>query len=162
LAPGNPSDGVRDIPDVALFAAKGVWGRYHIVCYSDTGRGGASCTGSPSTWSGFGGTSVSSPVMAGIQALINQKMGKSQGNPNPRLYSLAKTYGVFHDVTGGDMDVNCSAGSPNCYDPGNAKHGGVLSTSTTSYAPAFATGVGWDFATGIGSVDVFILLSNWP
>ena len=32
---GNPSDGVRDIPDVSLFAANGVWGHYYVVCYSD-------------------------------------------------------------------------------------------------------------------------------
>ncbi len=29
---GNPSDGVRDIPDVSLFAANGVWGHYYVVC----------------------------------------------------------------------------------------------------------------------------------
>jgi hypothetical protein len=159
---GNPSDGVRDIPDVALFAANGIWGHYYVVCYSDPGRdrGGAPCTGQPSTWSGFGGTSFSAPIMAGIQALINQKMGSPQGNPNPKLYSLAQT--AFHDVTFGDMDVNCSADSPNCYDPGNVRNGGVLSTSTTSYSPAFEAATGWDFATGIGSVDVYQLISNWP
>ena len=62
---GNPSDGVRDIPDVSLFAANGVWGHYYVVCWSDTANGGTACTGTPSTWSGVGGTSVSSPIMAG-------------------------------------------------------------------------------------------------
>ncbi len=38
---GNPGDGVRDIPDVSLFAANGVWGHYYVVCYSDTQGGGA-------------------------------------------------------------------------------------------------------------------------
>lgn len=164
--PGNPADGVRDIPDVALFASNGIWGHYYVVCYSDPGRGrgGVPCTGAPSAWAGFGGTSVSSPIMAGIQALINQKMGAAQGNPNPTLYSLAKsgysTY--FHDATLGDMDVNCTEGSANCYDPGNLRNGGVLSTSTSSYQPAFGTAAGWDFATGIGSVNVYNLVSNWP
>ena len=32
---GNPSDGVRDIPDVSLFAANGIWGHYYVVCFSD-------------------------------------------------------------------------------------------------------------------------------
>ena len=32
---GNPSDGVRDIPDVALFASNGQWGHFYVVCYSD-------------------------------------------------------------------------------------------------------------------------------
>jgi subtilase family serine protease len=163
---GNPADGVRDIPDVALFASNGIWGHYYVVCYSDPGRGrgGVPCTGAPSTWSGFGGTSVSSPIMAGVQALINQKMGKAQGNPNPTLYSLAQTgYGtIFNDVALGDMDVNCTAGSANCYDPGSVRNGGVLSTSTTSYAPAYGTARGWDFASGIGSVNVFQLVTSWP
>jgi subtilase family serine protease len=177
---GNPADGVRDIPDVALFAANGVWGHYYVVCYSDTRRGGAPCSGAPSTWAGFGGTSVSAPIMAGVQALINQKMGAAQGNPNPNLYQLARSeYGstgnsgcdssagagvcAFHDVTLGDMDVNCTAGSPNCFDPGVTRgNGGVLSTSTSSYAPAYGTAKGWDFATGIGTVNVYLLVTNWP
>ncbi len=37
---GNPSDGVRDIPDVSLFAANGQWGHYYPICWSDTGNGG--------------------------------------------------------------------------------------------------------------------------
>jgi subtilase family serine protease len=191
---GNPADGVRDIPDVALFAADGVWGHYYVACYSDPGRGrgGVPCTGAPSNWAGFGGTSISSPVMAGVQALINQKTGARQGNPNPSLYLLARTeYGsngnascdssagaggcAFHDVTLGDNDVNCSAGSPNCFapggvsggGPGSRRHGGsgggggVLSTSTSAYAPAYGTTKGWDFATGIGSVNVYLLITNW-
>src|SRR5207249_1497331 len=68
---GNPSDGVRDLPDVSLFAASGVWGHYYVVCMSDTAHAGASCGGAPDPpfgyWSGIGGTSVSSPIMAGIQ-----------------------------------------------------------------------------------------------
>jgi len=161
----TPGDGVRDIPDVAFFAANGVWGHYYVVCYSDPGRnrGGEPCTGAPSTWAGFGGTSVSTPVMAGVQALLNQKFG-NQGNPNALLYSLAAGKNgslIFNDVTLGDNDVNCNAGSPDCYDPANARNGGVLSTSTTSYAPAYKTGPGWDYATGIGSLNVWALLNYW-
>jgi hypothetical protein len=39
----------------------------------------------------------------------------------------------------------------------------VLSTSTTSYQPAYKTGTGWDFATGIGTVNAYNLVfnSNW-
>ena len=49
---GNPSDGVRDIPDVSLFAANGVWGHYYVVCFSDPSNGGTSCSGAPDTWAG--------------------------------------------------------------------------------------------------------------
>ena len=57
---GMPSDGVRDVPDVSMFAANGAWGHYETVCWSDpsqTSGGAVSCSGAPSTWSGFGGTS---------------------------------------------------------------------------------------------------------
>ena len=45
----------------------------------------------PSTWAGFGGTSVSSPIMAGIQAVINQALGTNNvGNPNPVYYQIGQ------------------------------------------------------------------------
>jgi uncharacterized repeat protein (TIGR01451 family) len=178
---GNPSDGVRDIPDVSLFAANGVWGHYYVVCYSDTGtnRRGSPCTGTPNTWVGFGGTSVASPIMAAMQSLVNQATGTSAGNPNPIYYSLANAeYGatgdsacnsslgeaaagtcIFYDVTQGDIDVNCR-GTHNCYLPSGSY--GVLSTSNSQYQPAFGAGNGWDFATGIGTVNVNNLVNNWP
>lgn len=161
---GNPSDGVRDLPDVSLFAANGVWGHYYVFCWSDTRNGGAPCTGAPSGWSGAGGTSFASPIWAGIQALVNQKEGSKQGNPNTVLYTLGKSQysgsgsAIFNDVTLGDIDVNCT-GSHNCYLP-SGKYG-VLSTSNTSYAPAYGTHTGWDFATGLGSVNVLNLLNSW-
>jgi len=171
---GNPNDGVRDTPDVSLFAADGLWGHYYVFCWSDTANGGAACTGDPSSWSGAGGTSFSSPILAGVQALINQRTGTRQGNPNPVYYQLAANqYGttggtgcnsssgngvsaacVFYDVTLGDMDVNCG-GNVDCYQ-------GVLSTSVASFLPAYGTTTGWDFATGIGTVNVTNLVNNWP
>ena len=176
---GIQSDGVRDIPDISLFAANGLLGHYYLVCFSDVLQGGASCLSSPGTWAGFGGTSVSTPIAAGIQALINQKVGGRQGNPAPAYYALAATqYGaagnsacnstrgngvssacVFYDVTLGDMDVPC-LGSNACYTPSGTY--GVLSTSNSAYQPAFAAHLGWDFATGIGTLNVYNLIVNWP
>jgi subtilase family serine protease len=124
---GNPRDGVRDIPDVSLFAANGIWGHYVVICASDPGSGGVPCTGAPDTWTGVGGTSASSPAMAAIQALVDQKHAIRAGNPNPTYYSIAKTefgsqgnsscYSInqtggtttctFYDITQGDIDVNC-------------------------------------------------------
>jgi subtilase family serine protease len=66
---GNPGDGVRDTPDVSLFAADGLWSHFYVFCWSDTANGGAACGTDPSAWSGAGGTSFASPIMAGIQAL---------------------------------------------------------------------------------------------
>jgi len=175
---GVPADGVRDIPDVSLFAANGVWGHYYVFCWTDTREGGASCSGAPSTWSGAGGTSFASPIMAAIQSLVNQKTASSWGNPNPTYYKLAAAeYGTagnstcnssngnaagsgctFYDVTSGDMDVNCT-GKVNCYLPSGTN--GVLSTSSSSYLPAYKTGTGWDFATGIGTLNAYNLVTNW-
>jgi hypothetical protein len=178
---GNPADGVRDLPDVSLFSASGIWGHGYIFCFSDTAPnfGGAPCTGNPINWSIAGGTSFATPIWAGIQALINQKSGAKQGLPTPRLYALAaaefgvsgsstcnasngNTVGglcIFYDVTLGDDDVPCRSGTPNCFAPSGTI--GVLSTSTASYAPAFKAQTGWDFATGIGTVNVANLVNNW-
>lgn len=170
--PGIPNDGVRDLPDVSLFAANGLWGHYYAFCFSDIDNGGAPCEGPPVYWSGAGGTSFSSPIMAGIQALVNQKMGAAQGNPNPVYYKLAASSvasSVFHSITAGDISVNCS-GDINCFGIGFVGRGrgatgfdgnGSLSTSSHTYNPAFAAGSGWNFATGLGSVDAFNLVMNW-
>jgi subtilase family serine protease len=174
---GVPADNVRDLPDVSLFAANGVWGHYYLFCDSDRRDGGAACTGAPSAWTGAGGTSFASPIWAGFQALVNQKEGR-QGNPNPVYYALAASeYGVsgsaacnsngasgvasnciFNDVTLGDMDVNCT-GKNNCYLPSGTY--GVLSTSDSGNLAAYGTQVGWDFATGIGTVNVTNLVNGW-
>jgi len=175
---GNPHDGVRDTPDVSLFAADGLWSHFYVFCWSNTSQGGAVCGSDPSAWSGAGGTSFASPIMAGIQALINQKAGGPQGNPAPVYYQLAAAeYGssgstscnsnngnavgatcIFYDVTMGDMDVDCTG--PNCFLSDGSV--GVLSTSNTAFASAYGTTMGWDFATGIGTVNAANLVNNWP
>ena len=190
LAYGNPRDGVRDLPDVSLFASDGFWGHYYVICYSDPtpGYGGFPCVGPPVNWASGGGTSYSAPIMAGIQALINQTSEMYQGNPNFIYYALAASeYGfegnsscdstlgnkvdshcIFYDVTLGDMDVNClplvgdgvPVESVNCYYDGGTN--GVLSTSNSSYEPAYPATRGYDYATGIGSVNAFNLARSWP
>jgi uncharacterized repeat protein (TIGR01451 family) len=169
--PGNPSDGVRDIPDVALFASNNFWNHYYVFCLTDGGM----CSGSPSSWPGAGGTSFAAPIMAGIQALVNQALGETSGNPAPVYYQIGRSeYGtaagmsacnsttgsgagcVFNDVTQGDMDSPC-AGVQNCYLGGGGL--GVLSTSDGAFAPAYAAGPGWDFATGLGSVNAYNLIN---
>ncbi len=79
--PGIPNDGVRGIPDVSLFAANNLWSHYFVFCFSDPYNGGAPCTGSPAYWPGAGGTSFSSPMLAGIQALVNETVGELKGTP---------------------------------------------------------------------------------
>jgi subtilase family serine protease len=175
---GIPNDGVRDLPDVAMFASNGVWFHAYVFCYSNTsnnGNGGAACTGEPVNWSAAGGTSFASPVMAGIQALVNQKMGGKQGNPNPVYYKLAASSAassVFHSITSGDIDVNCS-GDIDCYGTAFVGRGraatetaftdgnGALSTSGTTFTSAYKATSGYNLATGLGSVDGYNLVLNW-
>jgi subtilase family serine protease len=171
---GIPSDGVRDMPDVSMFASDGaIWGHYSIVCFSDLSNGGAPCNGDPGSWAGFGGTSVATPVMAGTQALVNQNAGGRQGNPNVVYYALAATTpSVFHSIALGDIDVNCN-GTLNCYgflgtlDYGRGGRvfgttwGGALSVSDASFTPAYGAGASWNFANGLGSVDAYNLVMHW-
>ena len=159
---GNPADGVRDIPDVSLFAGDGVWGHFIITCYSDTANGGVPCTGSPSGWIGVGGTSAAAPAMAAIQALVDEKWNIRAGNPNPTYYTIAKNeFGsagnskcysanpasncVFYDITQGDNDVNCQffdALHADCYLPlGTAN--GTLGTQAISSLTLKAGGSGY-------------------
>jgi len=170
---GNPSDGVRDVPDVSLFAANGLWGHYVVICFSDTAHQGTSCSGAPDTWSGFGGTSVAAPTMAAIQALVNEKWGIRAGNPNPTYYSIAKAeFGsggdaacysinqpppkglasscVFYDITQGDNDVDCrynginDADGVGCYLPSSTI--GALSTQALNTGTVTMGGSGYTSA----------------
>jgi Pro-kumamolisin, activation domain len=172
---GQPSDGVRDIPDVSMFASNGPWGHFETVCWSDpsqTSGGATSCSGAPSTWAGFGGTSVSSPTMAAIQALVNQKTGQMWGNPNPIYYQIGQNeYGtaggsfagsscnssgaggpanscVWHDITQGDNAGACEDNSTieeaHCYKPSGTY--GVDSTDVITGATVINGGAGYTSA----------------
>jgi len=177
---GVPDDSVRDVPDVSLFASDGaIWKHWYIFCYSDPRTYGSPCTGDPRNWAGAGGTSFAAPIVAGIQALINQKMnGEAQGNPNYVYYKLAAMeYGVngnsacnsnkenniatscvFNDVTLGDIDMDCK-NKLDCYKPSGDI--GVESTSNSAYQPTYNATVGYDFATGIGTINAANLVNNW-
>jgi subtilase family serine protease len=183
---GIPADGVRDIPDVSLFASDGwIWNRQYAICFSDPNNYGVACTGTTpkdvAHWApGGGGTSYAAPIIAGLQALINEKTGSAWGNANTVLYALAaKEYGaagntlcnssrgnrigsscVFNDVRLGDDDQDCISGSANCFAPSGRL--GVLSTRTTVYRPSFLTTRGYDFPSGIGTVNAANLVAAWP
>ena len=115
----TPADGYRDLPDLALDS-----GALHDPFMVELGG----------TLTYVGGTSVATPCMAGIMALVVQKFGR-QGCINPTLYGLA-TKPVFHDITTGDNWV-----------PG---------------VPGYSAGVGFDLCTGLGSPDAWALVGNWP
>lgn len=150
---GIPSDGARDIPDVAFTASAD--NAPYLICLDGSCEG----TITPSSFTPLGGTSASAPSFAGIMALVNQKMKSRQGQVNYVLYHLAaseqysKCNGssaatapesacIFNDITSGDSSI-----------PGEANYG----KSNAKY-PA---GVGYDLATGLGSVNAANLVNNW-
>ena len=98
-----------------------------------------------------GGTSASSPSFAGIMAIIDQHTGMRNGNPNSRFYPLAaQASAVFHDVTTGTNAVPCTGGSSGC-----------SSKSGIGHMNGYIAGVGYDLATGLGSVDAYNLATYW-
>jgi trimeric autotransporter adhesin len=82
----------RAIPDVSFFAGDGGLDSATLICVSNDGAG---CTDISQTGIGsggaeeVGGTSVATPEMAGVMALINQSAKGTQGLPNKQLYELA-------------------------------------------------------------------------
>ena len=165
--PGQPA--VRFTPDVSLLASPNFPG--YIFCtqlseLGDSGTGSACGSGGSagitsavnlSNPSIIGGTSVSTPIFAGIVALLNQYLASSGlGNINPTLYSLAATpsNGAFHPVTAGGSDNNnlvyCTAGTPSVQPAGlRCPSSGVLGFQASD---ADAT-TGYNLVTGLGSVD---------
>lgn len=153
---GVPKDGARDIPDVSLFAANGYNFSYWPICVAPTDCSTANLdpTTGAVTITGIGGTSASAPAMAGIMTLIDQAQKGRQGNPNYVLYALAaQVPSAFHDVTVGSNNVPCVTGSANC----------TLDTNGDGFysLQVYPAGVGYDLATGLGSIDANVLLTNW-
>lgn len=53
----------------------------------------------------FCGTSAAAPAMAGVAALLDQKLGSAQGNLNPEIYKMAASAPTaFHDTTVASME----------------------------------------------------------
>jgi hypothetical protein len=149
----NPTQ--RYLPDVSLTASTHDG---YVLCFQ------GSCASQEFYL--IGGTSASAPSFAGIMALVDQKMGRVQGTSGERqgqpdyvLYPLAATENsnfsncngssqsglpastcIFNDVTVGNNEVPGEAGYPS--------------------AP-YSSGVGYDGASGLGSVNVANLISKW-
>jgi hypothetical protein len=140
---GVPNDNARDVPDVSLNASGGHDG--YLICSL-----GSCVNGFRSSNGGLvvvGGTSAGAPAFSGVIAIINQLSNSIQGNVNPTLYAFAASApSAFHDITSGGNQVPCLTGTPDC------PSGGSI---------GYAAGVGYDQASGLGSVDIANLLSAW-
>ncbi len=174
---GIPNDGKRDLPDVSLFAAfgfqssTGIPGSALLVCQA-SGSPDTSCDYSdPSqiVYQENGGTSASSPLTAGVMALVVQKTGSAQGLANPVFYQLAakENYAncnsntvaagntcIFYDTTSGSNAAVCYTGDPNCVTNTSGDQAGILS--------GYKATTGYDLTTGLGSFNVTNLVNAWP
>ncbi len=180
-AQGIPSDQVRDLPDVSFFASDGfLSSSAYLICVSEDSTADPECSYSSSAEpfaQEVGGTSVATPAMAGVMALINQKTGEAQGLANPELYKLAasQTYGAcsaeiiannptasnkcyFYDIDTGTNAMPCDAStspaSPNC----TVVHSG----DTIGILSGYNAVAGYDLATGLGSLNVANVVTAWP
>ena len=170
IGTGVPGDGRRDLPDVSLFAANGLLGSAYLICVSSASPDGTCSFNNNNDVLALsvGGTSVSSPAMAGVMALVNQKMGTPQGEPNSVFYQLAaedtlsncnaSTVGngsacIFYDTTSGTNAMPCATASLNCTTNTNGDTVGVLS--------GYSASTGYDQATGLGSANVANLVNGW-
>jgi subtilase family serine protease len=155
---GVPSDGKRDVPDIAVSASPSH--DAYLICSPTDGFGNPGCTGGFRDIQGFfdtvGGTSVSAPTFAATLALIDQYLftrgfqaTSGIGNANPNLYHIA-TYSqpAFNDITSGDNIVPCTNGTPGCPASGVPQFG-------------FSAGTGYDQVTGLGSINGTALALAW-
>ncbi len=144
VAAGVPADGARDIPDISLDASN-IHDPYFFC--GPANSNGDNC--SDGYVEEAGGTSFGAPIFAGILTLINQSVASGgQGNINPLLYPLSTSTGIFHDVTMGNNDSPCTAGSVDC------------PAGTTQIG--YSAGPGYDVTTGLGTIDAFHLAQAFP
>jgi len=171
---GVPADGKRDVPDVSLFSSgwfnDGIVGTSAILfCYTQSGSNG--CDYSNSNYVIYqlvSGTSAASPYMAGVMALIEQKVGSKQGLANSTLYKLAGQESlsacasstvangnscIFYDITSGNNAQDCFTGDPDCVVNTSGDELGILS--------GYNAAKGYDQATGLGSVNITNLVNAW-
>jgi large repetitive protein len=165
---GVPADNARDLPDVSLAAAAG-----HDEAVYCTSLEGSPCQiNAQQQVVGLtlvGGTSLATPSMAGILALVEQKNSAQQGQIDYILYRLAQVQGnscssssqtspstqnscVFYDITSGSNQVPCAGGSSGC---------SSTQTGTNGFTTGQMAGPGYDLATGLGSINAANLAADW-
>lgn len=146
---GIPNDGARDVPDVSFTSAAH---DFYLLCL----RGSCTTKLGRSYFSGVSGTSAATPAFAAVMALLVESTGSRHGQFAANLYQLAA----------GESLASCSANTPgsgcifNDVVVGNNAVPGEVGYGTPN--ASYQTGVGYDLATGLGSIKVanFLLNSN--
>jgi subtilase family serine protease len=134
---GFVSPNRRAVPDVSMLAD--VAPGYNIYCTAKE-----CLQGSSTPWITVGGTSAAAPLFAGGLALVDQVLRQHHkqdvGLANSLLYTAAKRFastGVISDVITGNNDL-----------------GALLPSGDHRPLGCCAAGPGFDFASGLGSVDI--------
>ncbi len=104
------------------------------------------------------GTSTYKTGCLGSGAMTNT------GNTQTPIYFPPASTCVFNDVVTGNIDAPCQHSGTHalstCY-VSVGKVYGIVSTSSTVLSPVFPASLGWDFATGLGSLNVGNLVNGW-
>jgi len=137
----------RAVPDVSMLADPYTGMNVYIT---DLSAGDTSPEVEP-----YGGTSLASPLFAGISALVDQARAEAgvapMGLASQYLYGLPGV--ALHDVTA----PPAGAGNPVPDDPNSmalfygSRYSGTLFNVTFNQDSSLATGTGWDDVTGVGS-----------
>ncbi len=128
-ADADPTTGML-VGETQAYAAPNVWGQgTHYGEYR------------------IGGTSLASPLIAGINADAQQGRAHRIGFANPMLYGLPS--GTLFDVNGNNGDAgNVRVDYANGY---NNSNGTRTSIRTFNQDSSLTTGPGWDDVTGLGT-----------
>jgi hypothetical protein len=158
---GVPSDGRRDVPDLALNASPNHDG--YLICSEDGENGTvvSTCTsgfrtGAAGDLTVIGGTSCAAPTFSAVAALLNEYLvsGAFQttpglGNANLNLYYIAANNPTaLNDITTGSNIVPCAQASIGC-------------PASAPFQFGFEAGIGYDQVTGLGSVNANTLATAW-
>jgi subtilase family serine protease len=151
IVKNNPTGG-RAVPDVAMDADPTTG----MLIGETQNFALSSVFGPPGVHYGefrIGGTSLASPLMAGVQAVMQQGLGARFGFANPSLYYLKANEhnsDVFYDPQGGRVPDfgNVRSDYANGY---NASNGIIYSLRSFNQDSSLITNQGWDDVTGVGT-----------
>jgi len=131
------------------------------AAFNATGRGVPDVAGNANYDTGFSGitmgsvlggqigngTSASTPLWAGLMALLNSNAGINIGFANPTLYTLGA--GAFNPI------------NPLWRDPAYPQLATCPLNNGNGGIPGYPTGAGWDAVTGLGSPNGMAILSGF-
>lgn len=151
---GVPNDGHRDLPDISLAAAADHDG--YLLCFMGSCQTTTDSQGAPLLLQAavVGGTSASAPAFAGMMALIDQQAGGRQGLANYVLYKLAATETFSQCDSSAQTDPAVRA-------PGCIFNDITAGNNNVPGQTGYSAGLGFDLASGLGSVNAVNLLEAW-